>query len=421
MRSDGDPFGPSQEGPSGSPSSPGGPGDSGDPAGLAAERIRARIAAQGRISVADFMAEALYGPGGFYRRARDPIGPRGHFYTSARLHPAFAALLAVQIAQVWDTWARPGRFDVCEVGGGRGTLATDLGYALHDFSPALATAVHYVVVDWAGPSQGEGHPPARDDAFGPRRTFARLDATAGVPRHFGGVVLANELLDALPTHRIQKRGGQLHELCVVVENDRFVERPFPIEDRRLAAFVAPWQEAMPEGTVAEAQLQLFDWIEDLGRAVERGIAILIDYADEREALWKRRNGSLRGYRHHRIESDPFADPGELDITYHVDLATLRQAASRSGLEVLGEISQAAFLDNLGMAAIREAIAAAPLDPAARQANLAALADLVSPTGLGAFRVVILGKGVEGFALVGRVGGGRPAAAPVLTHRHMSLW
>lgn len=371
------------------------------------ERIRAKIRTQGRISVHDFVAEALYGEGGYYRQERDPVGPRGDFYTSARVHPAFAALLAVQIAQLWGAWGQPGTFDVCEVGGGHGTLATDLGHALADFSPALARAVRLTVVDWAG-----GLP---DDAF------ERLLPGSGLPAGLQGVVVANELLDALPICRVHKLDGEIRELFLVPEGDSLVERPFAIATAGLEDLVAEMAQQMPEGTIAEVQPAIVDWMERLAAALERGVAVLFDYADEREALWRRSKGTLRGFRRHRLVDDPYSWPGQTDLTCHVDLATVRGAARRAGLAILGEVSQAEFLANLGMARIREALAEAPLDPAARQANLAALDDLVSPGGLGGFRVVVLGKNAGDRGLVGLEGGGEPAAAPVLTRRHMTLW
>ena len=232
------------------------PGDSpSSPAG----RVRARLATQGRISVADFMAEALYGEGGYYRQERDPVGPKGDFYTSPRVHPAFAVLLAVQIAQVWEAWGRPSRFDACEVGGGHGTLATDLGHAIKDVSPALSAAVRLTVVDWA-------------DAKG-SEPFERFPAQKGLPPGLQGVVLTNELLDALPIHRILKLGGRIHELCLVPEGESWVEKPFPVETPQLAAWIGAFESEMPEGTIAEVQPAVYGWMRQLASALDRGIAI----------------------------------------------------------------------------------------------------------------------------------------------------
>ncbi|MBU6427725.1 MAG: SAM-dependent methyltransferase [Cyanobacteria bacterium REEB65] len=364
------------------------------------ERLLARLTACGRLTVAEFMAEALYGPYGYYRKPRNPVGPDGDFYTSARVHPAFAALLAVQIAQLWEHWDRPDRFDIVEPGAGAGTLAADLAHALEDYSPHLARAIRYQPVDWQ---------PA---------AIAAEPAWPELPQGIRGVVLANELLDALPVRRIQRWQGEIHELCVVVEDGRFVERRFaPADDLRVQARL--WAPHLAEGGIAEVQLALLDWVQHLATALEAGLVILLDYARERSE-WPI-SGTLRAFRRHRVVADPFEDPGNVDLTSDVDLVGLLSAAQAADLEIGGLTTQSAFLTHLGMPAIHDALARSDLESAAKQANLAALRDLVDPHGLGAFKAIALARGLRDLALVGWTGGGQPAAAPILTHRHMSLW
>ncbi|MBM3267374.1 MAG: SAM-dependent methyltransferase [Candidatus Sericytochromatia bacterium] len=375
--------------------------------------IRARLAEGGRLTFAEFMALALYGPGGYYCTDRSRIGPAGDFYTSPTVHPAFGALLAGQAREIWQRAGRPHAFDILELGGGRGTLAADLLYALREGDPACFAAVRYTVSDLAPPPDV---PPAvaHKIAFRP--------GDAGLPDVVTGLVLANEFLDALPVHRVQKLQGKLQELYVEIAGDRLCESPGPPSKPDLELQVAPWFGDLPEGGTAEVSLAMVAFMKRLGAALRGGVALFIDYGGWRSDLLRRPAGTLRAYWRHRIQPGPFEAIGEADITCHVDFSSLRNQAAALGFEVLGEISQGAFLQNLGMAELRRALAAAPLDPPALAANLAALEDLVAPAGLGAFRVMALGAATAGLRLSGIEGGPLPPlCAPAATRRHMALW
>lgn len=386
-----------------------------DPMPEPLDTIRSRIAEAGRITFAEFMSLALYGPGGYYTRALPRIGPDGDFYTSPTLHPAFGTLVGGQLCQVWEQAGGPDPFDVLELGGGRGTLAADILHAWQAGAPRLLGCARYTLSDLADPRSGADAPAMLE------RVHFR-PASRGLPEAFSGVVLANEFLDALPVHRIQKLQGKLQELYVVVDGPGLGEAPGPLSSERLEREVARWSGDLTEGGVAEVHLAMIDWVDRLADTLQAGMVLLIDYGADRPDLLRRPGGTLRGFRRHRFLATPFEAVGDADLTCHVDFCRLRERARERGMTVLGETTQAEFLQNLGIAEIAAALEAGIADPVAREANLAALQDLVSPGGLGGFRVLALAREAD-FRLsgLGQAPPLSPLCAPALTRRHMALW
>ena len=169
--------------------------------------IRARIAERGRVAFAEFMEAALYDPrGGYYTGA----GADADYYTSPAAHPAFGALVAVQLSRMWEALGRPGCFTAVEMGSGSGLLASDVvSYARRALGP-FAEALRYVTVDRARPARADG---------AVRHVVASRMPFAGVV----GCVLSNELLDAFPVRRFEVRDGRVLEVYVVVRGGRFAE------------------------------------------------------------------------------------------------------------------------------------------------------------------------------------------------------
>ena len=189
----------------------GGPSRGENDRGPVAE-LHARIRSKGPITFAEFQAVALYWPNGGYYAARSPVGTKGDFYTAPHLHPAFGAMVAQQMVEMWRLMGAPGPWQVVEMGAGSGRLATDVVESLGAAIPDRASALRYTAIDVAGPPASL---PAQVE-------WVRAD---GLPiRHLQGCVLANELLDALPVHRVTVQEGRLRELFVTVDGQgNFVE------------------------------------------------------------------------------------------------------------------------------------------------------------------------------------------------------
>ncbi|MDE2765361.1 MAG: SAM-dependent methyltransferase [Chloroflexota bacterium] len=345
---------------------------------------RRRIADRGRITFAEFMAVALYWPnGGYYASARNPLGASGDFYTSPHVHPLFGALLARQAEQAWRLLGSPPGFAVVEAGAGDGRLAADVLAAL----PTL----RYLGVDLRPP-------PAR--AFG-----LAWALSAGLPvRGLHGVVLTNELLDAMPVHRVTMQDGALREVYAAAGAGGALTADLgPLSSPALAARLDALGVRLGQGQTAEVNLALGDWLRSLATSLERGWALLIDYGHEARDYYapSRARGTLRCYYQHTVSADPFRLVGRQDMGAHVELTTLKREAADAGLALAGDVSQAEFLRNLGLAEARtRVLARSGLRPAERRANADAVDALADLDGLGGFRVVGLAKGIGNARLAG---------------------
>lgn len=289
------------------------------------DRILERIRREGPITFAAFMEAALYDPReGFY--AGVPVGPDGHFVTSPHVSGAFGALLARQLGECWDLLGRPDPFRVVEVGAGDGTLARVI-LAEAAPVPELAAAVRYGAVE-----RSPGARVALKNAG--IETRERLEA----PAH---VILANELLDNLPFHRLRERDGEVVEVLVGMEGDRLVEVEGPPSPEALTALgptaIGPGQER----SVSAAAL---GFIGSIAEALRAGYAFLFDYGIGEDGPPAEPHAYLR----HRVTGNLLADPGSRDLTAAVDLPAVAAEARRLGLQVWGPITQREALLGLGM-------------------------------------------------------------------------
>jgi SAM-dependent MidA family methyltransferase len=347
--------------------------------------IQAEIAATGPITFARFMALALLHPDHGYYAARPAIGCQGDYVTAPELHAAFGACLARQAAEIWRTLGEPAPFTLLEWGAGTGALARDLidaaardtpfaaalDYAIHEVSPALAA------------SQAATLAAARLAA---RWTIAPAPAL--------GLVLANEVLDALPVHRLTVRDGRLYEMLVDWRDSGFVEVPGPLTTPALAAYLIDGGVRLAEGQVAEINLEALAWLDAVARTLERGAVIIIDYGDTTEELYgpRRRSGTLQCYYRQTVNDNPFQRIGQQDITAHVDFGALMRRATRHGLTVAGLTTQGAFLAGLGLdEVLLDLQARLPVIDYVTQRQR--IADLIRPDRLGRFKVLILTRGL----------------------------
>ena len=350
--------------------------------GLAA-RIRAEITELGPMPFARFMELALYDPeGGYYRSAEARPGRAGDFLTAPELHPIFGELLGRAIEQVWDILGRPDPFLVQEHGAGEGAMAVPL---LH----ATSAAIHYAPVEIDQRRLAVLH--ERLDAAG---LGDRLEPSPSAS--FDGVVLANEVLDALPVHRLRRRDGVIRELGVDVDaGGTFVEAELPSRhDAAIDRLVAEGIELV-DGQTAEVCLDLDRWVADAAGPLRRGLLLLIDYGAPATELYdpvRRREGTLRAYLRHQVSADPYRFVGRQDLTAHVDVTAVERAARAAGLERIGITTQAEALMGLGIEERLQAIQAHPATTFEAYTLLrAALLRLLDPAAMGRFRVMAFGR------------------------------
>lgn len=364
-------------------------------------RIGRRLARDGRLTFAAFMAEALYGPDGFYTRRVRLGGPGGDFFTSPELHPAFGALLGRFAGRVWAALGRPERFDLVEHGPGSGALARDLLTWADHAAPAFAAAISYRLVE-ASPTLRAAQESALAAAGLLDGRVAWDAATAGDgPRRVTGLILANELVDALPVHLVVLRDGELRERFVVADSDGRDGLGW-VEDRpsspALDAYFARLGLRPADDCLAEVNLDGVAWIERTAASLERGALLVLDYGYPAPELYAphRRHGTLLTYREHTLGSDPLRHAGAQDITAHVDFTSLARAGERAGLETVGLIGQAALLRRLGLDGYLRRLDRAPLAAHEHDANRRALLALAEPTGLGRVQALLQTRGLPAF-------------------------
>lgn len=358
--------------------------------------LRRRIEVGSPITFADFMQTALYGPGVGYYASGEAFGPLGDFYTAPMTHPAFGALMASQLAQMWRTLGCPTPFWIIESASGNGRLAADVQASAGTRDPAFASALRYVTVDVAGAS-------------------ANVHSTGLPLRADHGVVLANELLDAMPVHRVTIVDGMLRELRVGIDaGGAFVDVPSE-PTQGLAERLQAVGVELGEGHIAEVNLGLDTWIAEATASIGCGYVMLIDYGHEAIDYYdtSRARGTLRCYYRHTMNMSPYQHIGRQDISVHVELTSLRRAAATAGLTETGTTTQADFLRGLGFDSLH---ASAP------SGESHALEALVDPHGMGGFRVLAFGKNVPPVTLSGF---GGPlltweGEAPRPTADHMAL-
>jgi SAM-dependent MidA family methyltransferase len=375
--------------------------------------LRDRIRAAGSIPFVEFMEAALYHPQlGYYCRPGMTTGPEGDFYTSPDLHPAFGLLLSRQIAEIAARTQADARsaFHVIEAGPGVGRLARDIIAGLGAEHAALARRVVYTLVE-ISPSlrrmqratiaAGGGAGVVEELRW---RSWADLIEERGTG--FSGCIVANEFLDALPAHIVERRGGRLMEIHVVAGDDGFGEALLAPATDRLESHLAQLGVEMEEGQRAEIGLHALDWVSSLGRLFgERGTggAIIIDYGYPAKELYgpERRRGTLMCYRRHQAIEDPYLHVGEQDMTVHVDLTSVERRARESGFDVAGPATQMRFLVSLGLARILADLAEGSSTSARGVQERLALHGLMAPGGMGeTFKVMLLARGAPAAELTG---------------------
>jgi len=366
---------------------------------LLIEAIRAEIAAQGgRITFARFMDLALYHPEwGYYHAAQRRPGRPGDFLTAPEAHPFFGITLARQVAECWERLGQPDQFVVREYGPGIGGLAWDIIGGLRQENPACLTALSYELVERNPQRMSEALAAFRDEGLGDLVRAIDPEKIAALPP-MTGVILANEVADAFPVHRLTWQNGALREGWVVWADEGFAEEVAELSPPALAAEPASMLRAhgiaLQEGDRIEISPGAAAWFAEAAARLERGYVIVIDYGYPAEHLYQahRLEGTVRAYRAHTVTDDPFAHVGEQDLTAHVDFTALREAGEAAGLTFAGQTNQAAFLTSLDMGNLMVSLGQDPETTMEEYlAAQAAVLRLIDPGGLGRFGVLLMAR------------------------------
>jgi SAM-dependent MidA family methyltransferase len=397
-----------------------------------AGRIRAEIEGSPgrRITFARFMERALYEPGlGYYAVAADRPTDAGDFLTAPETHPIFGWTVARRIEAMWSELGRPGSFSLIEYGAGSGTLGLSIldGFRRHGAADLLA-AVRYE------PIESNPHRLTQIERRFEEAGLAGILRVAGAAHLAGagpsagatpgieavpvtGVLIANEFLDALPVHRVVVRGGHLLELFVACRDDpgraavngpaangpaagrpsagEFVEVAAEPSTPLLAERLAADGVELAEGQVAEICLGLEPWLREAAARLGRGFALAIDYGFDAAELYgpRRLAGTMLGYRGHHVVENPLLDPGQIDITAHVDFSAVERIAASLGLRTVSSTTQSEFLVAAGLEDELRALQSSPdLTLADYTRARSGIVRMLDPRHMGRFRVLTLASG-----------------------------
>jgi SAM-dependent MidA family methyltransferase len=347
------------------------------------------IRERGPLTVAAFMDLALYDSEiGYYARADRRSGRAGDFFTSVDVGPIFGELLAIQAAEM-ATIIGPG-FDLVEAGAGDGRLAADILHAARRDHPAFYDSVRLHLVE-ASAAARRAQQATLDDVAD------RLAcSSADLPESFEGLLIANELLDAMPVHQVVMRDEGMREVYVDAAGAGLVTREGPLSTPALSAYLERIGATLEPGWRVEVGLRAVDWIRAAARRLRRGFIVVIDYGHEARELYSAAHagGTLTTFTRHTAagaesgEARPpwLQRPGQQDITAHVDFTSVRAAAEAEGLQALGLLDQTYFL--LGLLGSGAALNRRGLE------QRLALKTLLLPGGLGSTpKVLVLGKDV----------------------------
>jgi len=363
-----------------------------------ARELAKRIASNGPITFAEYMETCLYDPAhGYYSR---PERTRfADYYTSVDVHPIFGRLITSQLDEMWRLLDRPASFEVVEAGAGVGRLA---GHIL-DFAaarlPDFYSALKYLAVE-RSPARRAAH----TATIGGHLAAGRAESRAELPAQISaGCVFSNEMIDAMPVHRVECHEGNLREIHVSYEGGRFMDAPGPLSTQRIEEYFKRQGIALADGQEAEAGLAACDWIAESGRRLQRGFVLTVDYGYEARQLYseQRMKGTLLSYRDHRVSDDFYAAPGEQDLTSHANFTALELWGRDAGLEPVGIVPQSRFLLALGQKnEFADLYDPGQSEPDRLRAQLG-LSSLIHPEGMGeTFRVMVHQKGIATGRLTG---------------------
>ena len=387
-------------------------------------RLRDEIRRRGPIPFADFMRAVLYDPdGGYYSRDGDRIGPAGDFYTAPAAHPAFGALLALQLERCWELLGRPDSFTIVEEGGGKGRLAEDVCSYIRHLTPEFGQAVDYRIAEFGR----RGHVIwSADD------TEINIDWNDdATPTEIeNGVIISNELYDAWARHRVIQQGSTLYELLVDATDGGFIEIIAEPSTPALADRLRQLDVTLPNGSKAEIDLDGPAHLQESAATLRNGFIFTIDYGYPAATLYdgSRREGTLLCYHHHTSSTNPYIRLGKQDITAHVDFTSLARAGEDAGLVTEGLLTQQRYLKKLGSQAFIDVLRELDLLPQDVLANRMAMLELTRSNGFGGFGVLIHSTGAPGAEpwgvdeiVISRARGGLGDLPPVLlTPEHMPL-
>lgn len=354
--------------------------------------LREEIVKQGPIPFSRFMEEALYHPAfGYYTSSGEKIGPQGDYYTSSSVHPIFGELLAKQFHQMLLPLGEgESGYTLVEMGAGKGSLCFDILRYFQRESPPFFSRLKYIIIE-KSPALRERQRERLNSSF-PNQVRWENE----IPDRLVGLLFSNELLDAMPVHRLRVEQQSVQEIYVDWKGDRFVETLGPPSTPRLLDYLKKIEVQFDRPTEIEINLQAVDWMRQVGQSLARGYVVTIDYGYPAEMLYtsRRPQGTFLCYYKHATNENPYDHVGEQDMTTHIDFTSLAKAGKEVGLSVIGFTDQTHFLMGLGIAQRMEPYAMEMDRSEKAKKEFLAMKQLMAPERMGrVFKILIQGKNI----------------------------
>jgi SAM-dependent MidA family methyltransferase len=347
-----------------------------------------------KITFAEYMDLVLYHPQyGYYNGDRLKIGSKGDFFTSSSLGPDFGELLAEKFLHMWELLNRPQLFHLVEMGAGSGILAADILNYLQQKHPDFWETLEYIIIEKSSKLISLQQETLANFSCVSWQTWTDL------PENFlVGCCFSNELVDAFPVHQIAIANGELQEVYVINGNHGLEEicdcpsTPAIKEYFALVAIDLP-SSIYPHNYRTEVNLAALDWLQTVASRLQRGYLLTIDYGYTAAKYYhpQRYVGTLQCYYQHRRHNNPYINIGQQDITTFVDFTALEVQGERFGLQKVSFTQQALFLMSLGLGERLNNLSNGNFNLQQIFARRDALHQLIAPTGLGGFGVLLQEK------------------------------
>ena len=365
--------------------------------------ILSQIKEKDPIPFSQFMEWCLYHPEyGYYQSEGLRIGKEGDYYTSPCVHPLFGGMVAKQLSKMAEILGE-GNFDVVEMGGGRGFLCQDILNWAKKKTPDFFNRLRYYLLETSPSLLKE-----QKERLRPYEEEGKIDWMDPIifekeKDQIRGCILSNELVDAFPVHQVVFDHGKLKEIYVTRHDGQLKEVMDEPSDPALLSYFESMDIRLQEGQRAEVNLRALDWMEKVGRFLEKGFVLTVDYGYLAEELYAphRRSGTLLCYYRHQASQNPYEHLGEQDITSHVNFTDLIKKGEEVGLRFAGLVPQYRFLIALGILQEMDSLGQDLSELDGLKMRLS-LMHLIEPeAGMGEmFKVLIQRKGIDGPLLEG---------------------
>ncbi|MGB8541600.1 MAG: SAM-dependent methyltransferase [Candidatus Acidiferrales bacterium] len=360
--------------------------------------LAGQIRSHGPITFAEYMEACLYHPlHGYYTQPEQH--PHRDYFTSADAGPLFGRLLARQLHEMWHLLGRPEPFWLVEGGAGTGRLAKQILDCAAGSWPDFYTALRFIAVECSA-SRGA----LQSKNLAAHIQIGKVASQQELPEEVScGCIFSNELIDAMPVHRLIRERNNLREIYVGLSRNGLCDELGTLSSRALEEYFSNQRISLQEEQQAEVNLAACGWIAEAGEKLKRGFVVTIDYGHEASELYDERHlrGTLLAYERHRATENVYRAPGEQDLTAHVNFSALDIYGQKTGLARTGFTSQCNFLLALARHGDFADLQSDEFSEAEQTQRRLLFKTLINPEGMGeTFQVLIQHKGIASPRLAG---------------------